>query len=242
MMSVEAARPRKVRSSLSTSSSSETSPCASLPAVTPRTANSRRLARDAGHALDRLEDRVDRAVADRGVLDDLAVGAADADGGRRQDARAGRRVQADQRPERGDVLDVLLDQDDQVLVVDLLLLVGQRLEVVEQGLELLVVQVVAQLGHAVAQGVAAGVLAQDQVGLGDADLLGTHDLVGGALLEHAVLVDARLVGEGVAADDRLVPLDDHAGDRRDHPADRVEPFGLDVGGQAVVVVPGLQAP
>ena len=66
----------------------------------------------------------------------------------------------------GHVLDVLLDQDDQVLVVDFLLLVGQRLEVVEQGLELLVGQRVAQLGHPVAQGVAAGVLAQDEVGLG----------------------------------------------------------------------------
>ena len=141
---------------------------------------------------------------------------------------------------RGDVLDVLLDQDDQVLVVDFLLLVGQRLEVVEQDLELLLVQVVAQLVDPVAQGVAAGVLAQDQVGLGDADLLGTHDLVGRALLEHAVLVDARLVGEGVAADDRLVALDGQAGDRRDHPADRVEPLGLDAGGQAVVVGPGLQ--
>ena len=38
--------------------------------------------------LDGLEDRVDRAVADGGVLDDLAVGTANADRGRRQDARA----------------------------------------------------------------------------------------------------------------------------------------------------------
>ena len=86
----------------------------------------------------------------------------------------------------------------------------------------------------------ARVLTQDEVGSGDADLLGAHDLVGGALLEHAVLVDACLVGERVAADDRLVPLDGQPGDRRDHPADRIEPLGLDAGGQAVVVEPRLQ--
>ena len=32
------------------------------------------------------------------------------------------------------------------------------------------------------------------------------------LLEHAVLMNARFVGERVAADDRLVPLHLHAGD------------------------------
>ena len=42
-----------------------------------------------------------------------------------------------------------------------------------------------------------------------------------------------LVGEGVPADDRLVPLDGHPGDRRDHPADRIEPLGLDVGVEAL---------
>jgi hypothetical protein len=54
-----------------------------------------------------------------------------------------------------------------------------------------------------------------------------------------VLVDPRLVGEGVAADDRLVPLDGHPGDRAEHAAHRVEPLGLDAGGQAEVVVAGL---
>ena len=48
------------------------------------------------------------------------------------------------------------------------------------------------------------------------------------------------MGERVAADDRLVPLDGQAGDRRDHPADGIEPLGLDAGGQAVVVEAGLE--
>jgi hypothetical protein len=56
------------------------------------------------------------------------------------------------------------------------------------------------------EGVAAGVLAHHQRGLLHADGLRRHDLVGLGVLEHAVLVDAGLVGEGVAADDRLVEL------------------------------------
>ena len=83
-------------------------------------------------------------------------------------------------------------------------------------------------------------LAQHQVGPRHADVFGPHDLVGRAILEHAVLVDAGLVGEGVAADDRLVALHGQPGDRREHPADRVEPLGLDAGRQAVIVEAGLQ--
>ena len=70
---------------------------------------------------------------------------------------------------------------------------------------------------------AAAVLSQHEIGADKADVLGTHDLVGGPLLEHAVLVDARLVCEGVLADDRLVPLDFHPRDIGDEVAGGVEP-------------------
>jgi hypothetical protein len=49
------------------------------------------------------------------------------------------------------------------------------------------------------------------------------------------------VGEGVLADDRLVEPDLQAGDRRDHPAHRVEPHGLDDRRQAVEVLARLRA-
>src|SRR5208337_1088017 len=166
----------------------------------------------AGDSLNGLEDGVDRPVADRRVLDDLAVGAADRHGGRGQDAGTGRRVQAQELPGGGDVFHVLIDQ---------------RLEIVEDHLNLLVGQSVAQLGHAVAQRVPAGVLAQDEIGSRYTHVLGPHDLVSRSLLEHAVLVNSRLVGECVAADDRLVPLHEQAGDRRDHPAGGIETLGLD---------------
>ncbi len=65
----------------------------------------------------------------------------------------------------------------------------------------------AQFGQVRPQSVAAGVLAQDDVAVGQTDVLGMHDLVGGAFLQHPVLVDAGFVGEGILAHDRLVRLD-----------------------------------
>src|SRR5690606_12020996 len=47
-----------------------------------------------------------------------------------------------------------------------------------------------------------------------ADVFGAHDLVGTAMLEHAVLVDARFVRERVRANDRLVARNRLAGDLR----------------------------
>src|SRR3990170_2802280 len=55
-----------------------------------------------------------------------------------------------------------------------------------------------------------------------ADLARVHDLVGLAHLEDAVLVDAGLVTEGVAADDRLVRLHHHAREVGDEPRRAVE--------------------
>ena len=49
-------------------------------------------------------------------------------------------------------------------------------------------------------------LAERQVVGAPAHVLGAHDLVGLAVLQHAVLVDPGLVRERVGADDRLVGL------------------------------------
>ena len=65
-----------------------------------------------------------------------------------------------------------------VLVEDVLLLVGQVLEAHERIFERVVAQLVAQLLQLVAEGVAAGMLAHDQVRADQADVLGPHDLVG----------------------------------------------------------------
>ena len=59
---------------------------------------------------------------------------------------------------------------------------------------------------------AARQLAQHQRGGVHADILGPHDLVGLDVLQHAVLVDAAFMREGVLADDGLVVLHREAGD------------------------------
>ena len=93
-----------------------------------------------------------------------------------------------------------------VLVEDRLLLVGEILEALEGELEVVAFDVQAELLEPVVEGVPARVLAQHQLVRGTPDRLGRHDLVGDGRLQHAVLVDARLVGEGVVAHDRLVGL------------------------------------
>ena len=120
-------------------------------------------------------------------------------------------------------------------VVDFLLAICQLLELLEDALELILVQVVAQILHAVAERVPATVLAQHQLRAGQADVLGPHDLVGGTLLEHAVLMDAGFVGERILADDRLVALHGDAGDVRHQPARGAEAARVDPGLQLEVI-------
>src|SRR5207247_10384860 len=67
------------------------------------------------------------------------------------------------------------------------------------------------------EGVPAGVLAPYELVGRPPDVRRPHDLVRELLLQHAVLVDARLVGERVLADDRLVRLDVDARDVREEP-------------------------
>lgn len=57
---------------------------------------------------------------------------------------------------------------------------------------------------------AARVLAKHHLVLAETNRLRQHDLVRGLVLQHTVLVDTRLVGEGVGADNGLVGLDGHA--------------------------------
>ena len=73
-----------------------------------------------------------------------------------------------------------------------------------------------------------GVLAENQPVAGQPDRFRSHDLVGCLVLEHAVLMDARLVRKGIVADDRLVDRDRNAGDLRQQAAGRVDLLGDDV--------------
>src|SRR5437868_87577 len=75
--------------------------------------------------------------------------------------------------------------------------------------------------------------------MGDADRLRSHDLVREAVLHHAVLVDPRLVREGVATDERLVGLREDARHVRQQPAGAIQLARLDVTAERGVLRPDV---
>ena len=131
----------------------------------------------------------------------------------------------------GNLRGPLLDERQQVRVRDFLLRVGEGDRLAVDHVERLAVEVVAQLAELALEALPAGQLADRQLAAGEPDRLGRHDLVGQRVLDHAVLVDPRLVGERVAADDRLVRLDREAGQVAHEPRRRGDLLGLDAAGE-----------
>ena len=120
-----------------------------------------------------------------------AVLVADRGGRRGNEGVAAGDLQRVERVDGGDVALTLLDYRLEVLVVDLLLLVGDLEEAVVDLVELGVVEGVAELAETMTQGGVAGARRQDDLGAGGANVGRVDDLVGVASLEDAVLVDAR---------------------------------------------------
>ena len=95
----------------------------------------------------------------------------------------------------------------QILVENIVLLVGEFLEPGECGIERFFrVQFNTQLSQARTKCIASGVLAQHHFVRAPAHIFGTHDFVGFAVFEHAVLMDAGFVGKRIGADNGLVGL------------------------------------
>ena len=118
----------------------------------------------------------------------------------------------------------------QILVENFVLLVRQFLEAGKRGIERFFrFQLDAQFRQAGAEGVAAGMLAQHHLVGAPAHILGAHDFVGFAVLEHAVLMDAGFVGKGIGADDGLVGLHREAGNAGHQAAGRHDLGGVDAG-------------
>src|SRR5216684_947217 len=181
---------------------------------------------------------VDHPVAERCLLDDLAV-VLDAHRGRGGEVRPAGHLD---RLERVDVLhlgDLVGDDGDEVGIGEGHLAVHQVTEACPGPVEVLAGQLVAQVGQRLGEGVAAGVLAQDDaVGL-PADGRGVHDLVRRAFHQHAVGVDAGLVGEGVGADDGLVWLHRVARQHGDQPGRADDLFRVHPGRDAERRPPGV---
>ena len=82
-------------------------------------------------------------------------------------------------------------------------------------------------------------LAHDDIGFAEADILGPHDLEGLGIFQHPVLVDARFMGKGVFADDRFVKLYREAGNRGDAARDVHDLGRIDASGEGHNVVADL---
>ena len=109
-----------------------------------------------------------------------------------------------------------------------MLLVGEVLEALERGIQLLLgLEFDAKLLQPALEGVTPAVLAQHHAVRGPADILGAHDFVGLAFLDDTVLMDAGLVREGIGADDGLVRLHRKTGDARNQARGRHDLGGVD---------------
>ena len=185
--------------------------------------------------VDRAEDRVDRAVAGEVADDLLVVGRADRDARVRRAPVGDVDVEPLERVGAQLVAELVGDERLEVHRGHGLLAVGDLLEALERGVQRLAVDLEAQLLQRALERVPARVLAEHEVVALQPDRRGVHDLVRRAVLEHAVLVDAGLVRERVAPDDRLVRLHRVAGEARDHPAGARDLARGDAGRVAQVV-------
>src|SRR5215203_693717 len=185
--------------------------------------------------VDSAEDRVDGPLALGLGLERALFGVGDGDGGPALTARGG------DDPERLED-ELALEGADLVRGYGLevggghgLLVVRYLLEAREGPPEDIALDVIAELFEGVFQGVAARVLAEEDVRPFQADIFFGHDLEGPPVLEHTVLVDARLVQKGVASHDGLVRRDLVARDVGDHAARVGELAGLDADIDAVEI-------
>ena len=187
----------------------------------------------AGGRRQRAEQRIDRAVALRGLGHAVAIGVGQFDQrvGAAADVTDGHRRQAIALR-----VGAALHQRLQVGIGNHALLFAQALELLEHQLQFVFVQPEAQRTQARFDGGAATVAAQHHLRVFPAHIFRAHDLVGAAMAQHAVLVDARFVGEGVGTDDGLVALHRHADQALQQLRSADDARGVD---RAVLLVEGL---
>ena len=126
-----------------------------------------------------------------------------------------------------------------IFIEDLVLEICQGLEAGERLVEFrLRIELNTQLLKTGPECVAARVLSQHQAIGVPADILSAHDFVSFPVLEHAVLMDARLVGKRIRTHDCLVGLNREAGNRRDQARRRNNMLGIDPGIDMEQILPG----
>src|SRR5882672_67826 len=182
---------------------------------------------DAGGGLDCLERSVDRPIAVGLSLKWLFTLAGQLDGCARGPGEPRDRVQPNECP--GSCSAALQSQHERfdVAVEQFLLAIGERLEFLEHAIELHFIEFETEFLNALAKSMPATVFAEHEMGARKAHVLRPHDLVGRAVLQHAVLMDAGFVRKRIFTNHRLVARDRHAGDVRYQAARWVEPHRVD---------------
>jgi hypothetical protein len=100
----------------------------------------------------------------------------------------------------------IADEFQEVVIVHNLHMVGQCEEEAIYLIEFPAIQLKAQPLAAQPEGMKPGMLPSHQPRARDADGLRGHDFIGRWILDHAILVDSRLVRERIPADDGFVWL------------------------------------
>src|SRR5258706_9777718 len=111
------------------------------------------------------------------------------------------------------------------MIFDVLDLIGEPDEADIDVVEGAAVELIAELFASDGKRVTSGVLAQHEFGVRHADRLRSHDLVGQRIFQHAILMDAGFVGEGVASDDGFVGLNGDTGNFAEQLARRKKMLG-----------------
>ena len=99
---------------------------------------------------------------------------------------------------------------------------ASSLKPLEDPLQIVRAQGIPQILESFLKGVTPGMLPQDQKVLIQADVLGSHDLIGGAFLQDPVLVNPGFMGKGVGTHDGLVGRHHQTGDPADQPAGGID--------------------
>src|SRR6476620_983336 len=137
-------------------------------------------------------------------------------------------------------MDFVMQDRHEILVKDFLLLVGHKQESAVGLIQFLIGERVSQLLEPVEQPVTARAGSEDYAALRHADVFGPHDLIGLALLEEAVDMYARAVGERIGSEDCFVGWNlcsEHVGDEA---AGSVQLASLYAGVHAEVIVARAQ--
>src|SRR5579863_6536165 len=116
-----------------------------------------------------------------------------------------------------------------MVILDLLDLISEYDESSIDFVELVPIELVAQLFAAQAECVPPRMFAEHEFGIRHSDRLRSHDFVGQRILEHAVLMNAGFMGKGVAADNCLVGLDRDSCDLTERLACRKQLFTYNPG-------------